>query len=163
MPNIDLDFTEVDTSGGGGYLAPGVYRARVDKVEQKDGANYPGLKLAFVSEETDTYGQRSELFVSLSPKAMWKVYLTLEALGVPVAKERQRLNTNKLVGLMGMVKVINDPWTDADGKVHDSSKVESVFPVTGDAKPVAAAAPDTSGDNFNREPDGSEDFDDIPF
>lgn len=161
MPNIDLDFTDVETSGG--YLVPGVYRARVDKVEQKDGANYPGLKLSFVSEESDTYGQRSELFVSLSPKAMWKVYLTLEALGVPVAKERQRLNTDKLVGLMGMVKVINDPWTDSEGKVHDSSKVESVFPVIGDGAKPAAAAPDTSDVDFSREPDGSEDHDYIPF
>lgn len=161
MATIDLDFTDVETSGG--YLAPGVYCARVDKCEQKDGANHPGLKLSFASEEAETYGQRSEMFLSLSPKALWKVYLTLEALGVPVAKERQRLNTDKLVGLTGMVKVINDPWTDSEGKVHDSSKVESVFPVIGAAKPAQPAAPDTSDDNSNHEPDGSEDYDGIPF
>jgi hypothetical protein len=163
MTVIDLDFTDVETSGG--YLAPGVYKARVDKCEQKDGANWPGLKLSFVSEEAETFGQRSELFVSLSPKAMWKVYLTLEALGVPVAKERQRLNTDKLVGLMGMVKVINDPWTDAEGKVHDSSKVESVFPVQDGAKPGTApkAADDFADIDTSHEPDGSEGYDDIPF
>jgi len=151
MTRIEVDFTDVDTQSG--FLAPGMYNARVASVEHKEGRNFPGLKLAFQSTETETEGMRSEMFISLSPKALWKLKITLESLGVEVPQSVMKLETQDIVGKVGKIEVTNEPWTDAAGDTHDSSKVDKVL------KSVAGAEPD----DYNREPDVSEDDDsDLP-
>src|SRR5664279_2481124 len=151
MANIEVDFTDVDTQSG--FLPPGLYTARVASTEHKDGKNYPGLKFAFESTESATQGMRSEIFISLAPKALWKLKITLEALGVEVPQSVMELDTSDLVVKIGKVEVVNEPWTDAAGDTHGASKVDKVWKNILDDTP----------DDYNREPDVSEDDDsDLP-
>jgi len=151
MTRIEVDFTDVDTQSG--FLPPGLHVARVASVEHKDGKNYPGLKFAFESTEVATQGMRSEIFISLAPKALWKLKITLEALGVEVPQSVMELDTSDLVGKIGKIEVVNEPWTDSVGDSHDSSKVDKVWKNILDDTP----------DDYNREPDVSEDDDsDLP-
>jgi hypothetical protein len=164
MAIIEVDFTGV--TSGAGFLEPGVYRAQVESVEQRDGKNYPGLSWTWSSVEPDTQGQRADLFTSLSPKALWVLKGILEAFGAEIPQSAMRFETNKLVGKQAMIKVINEPWTDAAGEEHPSSKVERVFkplstsqPPNGNGKAKAASEP------LPAEPDGLDfgDDEDIPF
>src|SRR5664279_248646 len=151
MTRVEVDFSDVDTQSG--FLPPGLHVARVAAIEHKDGKNYPGLKFAFESTEVATQGMWSEMFISLSPKALWKLKITLESLGVEVPQSVMKLETQDIVGKVGKIEVTNEPWTDAAGDTHDSSKVDKVL------KSVAGAEPD----DYNREPDVSEDDDsDLP-
>src|SRR5665811_1644774 len=96
---------------------------------------------------------QSEIFISLAPKALWKLKITLEALGVEVPQSVMQLDTSDLVGKIGKIEVVNEPWTDAAGDTHDSSKVGKVWKHVSDAP-----------DDYNREPDVSEDdLDGVPF
>ncbi len=171
MAIVEVDFTGV--TSGAGFLEPGVYRAQVESVEQRDGKNYPGLSWTWSSVEPDTQGQRADLFTSLSPKALWVLKGILEAFGAEIPQSAMRFDTNRLVGKQAMIKVINEPWTDAAGEEHPSSKVERVWAAPGaaaqtlheiDVRPgvapqhkVKATAP------LPDEPIDFGDEDDIPF
>lgn len=133
MPVIEVDFTGVES--GAGFLEPGVYRAQVEKVESREGANYPGLSWTWSSIEPETFGQRSNLFTSLSPKSLWVLKGILEAFGAEIPQSAMRLNTDKLIGKKALIKVINEPWTDAAGESHDSSKIDRVFKIQGETQP----------------------------
>lgn len=131
MAILNLDFTGVETQAG--FLPPGVYRARVAKVDHVDGRNYPGLKFVFESTESETEGMRSEMFLSLAPQALWKLKLTLESLGAEIPQSKVKINTDNFVGRVGRIEVVNEPWTDAEGNSHDSSKVSKVWKAGGEA------------------------------
>jgi len=126
MPVIEVDFTGVET--GAGFLAPGAYEAEVVGVESRDGKNYPGLKFTWASVEPETEGQRSDMWLSLAPKALWKFKGVLEAFGSKIPQSVLRFNTDRLIGKRAVIQVIDEPWTDADGVSHPSSKVATVHP-----------------------------------
>jgi|AMWB02.1.fsa_nt_gi hypothetical protein len=164
MVVVNVDFTDVDSSS---FLAPGTYRAKVAAVEQRDGSNYPGLKWTWESIEPETAGQKSDMFLSLAPKALWKLKNTIEALGRAVPKSALKINTDQFIGKVATITVIDEPWTDAEGKLHHSSKIDTVFratpenaPETAKQEPEPEEAPpaDYSDIDF-----GGGDGDDIPF
>ncbi len=153
MPIVTVDFTDVES---GGYLAPGAYEAEVQAVREQDGRNYPGLKFTWASIEPETEGQRADMFVSLAPQALWKFKQILDALGGQVPKSLVRLDTDKLIGKRALIHVLHEPWTDAEGARHTSSKVESVFPLREHPQSgpeAVSAVPETE----------ALDADDIPF
>lgn len=126
MPVIEVDFTGVET--GAGFLAPGAYEAEVVAVESRDGKNYPGLKFTWASVEPETEGQRSDMWLSLAPKALWKFKGVLEAFGAEIPQSLMRFNTDRLIGKRAVIQVIDEPWTDSEGVSHPSSKVATVHP-----------------------------------
>lgn len=126
MPVIEVDFTGVET--GAGFLAPGAYEAEVVAVESRDGKNYPGLKFTWASVEPETEGQRSDMWLSLAPKALWKFKGVLEAFGAEIPQSMMRFNTDRLIGKRAMIQVVDEPWTDSEGVSHPSSKVATVHP-----------------------------------
>ena len=159
MTVIEVDFSDVQDLAG--FLPPGNYDAKVTKVEQRDGRNYPGLAITAESIEEDTAGMTSQGFLSLAPKALWKLYGVMQSMNLEVPKDKVRFDDQKMVGHIVQIKVINDPWTDAEGKVHDSSKIDQYFPpkvkretTSPDIAPPAEAF---------EEPVNSPDDDDIPF
>lgn len=160
MAIIEVDFTNVET--GAGFLEPGLYQARVEKVDKTTGKNYDGLKWSWSSIESETHGQRADLFTSLAPQSLWVLKGILEAFGAEIPQSALRLDTDRWIGKKALIKVIHEPWTDSEGNEKTSSKVDKVFPIqkTADEPP-----PMHDPDFAPIEPDGSEsiDEDDIPF
>jgi hypothetical protein len=133
MAIIEVDFTGV--TSGAGFLEPGMYQAQVEKVEQRDGANYPGLKWTWTSIERDTYGQQADDFTSLAPKALWKFKGILEAFGAEIPQSMLRFDTDRLIGKKAYIRVVNEPWTGSDGEEHPSSKVDRVMKIPAAVQP----------------------------
>jgi len=103
--------------------------------------------------------------MSLAPQALWKLKQVIEALGGQVPKALVRLDTDRLVGKRALIRVIHEPWTDAEGVRRFSAKVEAVFPLptTGSvASAVGETAPDISSD-IPEADNGEPVYDDIPF
>ena len=159
MAVIEVDFTGVESSGG--FLAPGAYEAQVQNIELRDGRNYPGLKFTWVSTESDTNGQRADQFVSLAPKALWKFKGILEAFGAEIPQSLMRFDTDRLIGKRAVIRVIDEPWTDAEGVTHSSSKVDTVHPSRADKAPQAK--PSDLDNPLPPEPVDMAEDEDIPF
>jgi len=124
--SVDLiDFTDVQT--GGGFLAAGTYAARVESVERREGNRGPYYAWTFVSAEPETAGMKATLMTSLSHEALWKLKETLEGLGMKV-EGKLKLDTEKFIGRMGTVVVVNEPYEGSDGQMRNSHKVQRLLP-----------------------------------
>lgn len=161
MPIIDVDFTGVETSAG--FLPPGAYQAQIVAVEQRQGREYPGLKITWASVESATEGMRADQFISLAPRALWKLKGMLEDLGSEIPQSTLRLNTDRWIGKVATIKVINEPWIDSAGESHDSSKVDTTFRATGDRSTVAPAGEYKEVPNSPEPASSYAEDDDIPF
>jgi len=166
MPVADIDFTGTE---GSQYLKEGVYRARLESVEQKDGSNYPLWVWTFASMEPETAGQINSYTTSLSPKAAFYIRQVIEALGAEAPGGMARINTNNYLKRQAMIQVGKDgnTYTGKDGNTYDSVKILRVFPIMDGAQPQAAtpAALANDGDPGPMEPAprGAEFGDDIPW
>ena len=141
MPRATIDFTDTE---GTGRLKEGAYRARLDKVEQKDGREYPLWVWTFTSLEPDTVGRQSQHTTSLSPKAAYYIRQVLEALGVEVPSSMADINTDHYIGREAMIYVIQDgTFIGKDDQEHPSYKIDRVFPANGN-EPVPVVAPTMS-------------------
>ena len=160
MSVLNVDFTDVET--GAGYLPAGAYRARVQSIEVKAGQQADYLNWCFVSVEPGTEGMVGYLKTSLADKALWKLKRTLEALGAEIPQSKLRLDTEKFVGRMGFIHVVDEPYVGSDGVSRSSYKIQDVFPALAD---IAQTMADDAAAPAGEDPSGSEDsgYDDIPF
>ena len=126
MSVLNVDFTDVET--GAGYLPAGSYRARAQSIEVKAGQQADYLNWCFVSIEPGTEGMVGYLKTSLADKALWKLKRTLEALGAEIPQSKLRLDTEKFVGRMGVIHVVDEPYVGSDGVSRSSFKISDVFP-----------------------------------
>lgn len=160
MPVADIDFTGTE---GAGRLKDGTYRARLEKVEQKDGREYPLWVWTFTSMEPETAGQQSQHTTSLSPKAARFIRQVLTALGGDVPSSLARVNTDVYLGCQAMIYVIQDgTFTGRDGQEYPKYKIDRVFPV-GNGSAAQAPAQMPSGVSERDAVQFSSDSDDIPF
>ncbi len=138
--DYDVDFTGVSSSR---YLPPGIYQARLAKVEEQPGRVAPQFVWTFEAQ-----GGKSRINTSLSPGALWKLQEVLEALGVQ-AQGHMRLSVARLEKLIGRVcTIVVEEEEGEDGKSY--SKIQKLMPPTDEAPP--AEMPETVAD-----------FDEIPF
>jgi hypothetical protein len=127
MPSADIDFTGTESSG---YLTGGTYHARLQLVEVRDGKEFPLWSWIFASVEPETFGRKSQITTSLSPKAAFFLRQVIEGLGVEVPASMARINTDKYLGREAMVFVAADgTFTGRDGQERDSFKIQRVFPL----------------------------------
>ena len=125
MTIINVDMTEVET--GAGYLPAGSYRARVQSIEVKEGQKADYLNWCFVSIDPGTEGMVGYLKTSLADNALWKLKRTLESLGAEIPQSKLRLDTEKFVGRLGLIHVVDEPYVGSDGVSRSSYKIQDVF------------------------------------
>jgi hypothetical protein len=136
MPSADIDFTGSDSSG---YLTAGTYRARLVSVEERDGKEFPLWSWTFASVEPETFGRKSQITTSLSPKATFFLRQVIEGLGVEVPGCATRVNTEKYIGREAMIFVAADgQFEGRNGVMRDSYKIQRVFPTDDVARGVAS-------------------------
>jgi hypothetical protein len=160
MTIINVDMTEVET--GAGYLPAGSYTAKVASIEVKAGQKADFLNWCFVSTQAGTEGMVGYLMTSLADKALWKLKRTLEALGAEIPQSKLRLDTEKFVGRVGLIHVVDEPYVGSDGVSRSSYKVQDVFPA---ARSIAETMADEVAAPTDTDPLGFEDprYDDITF
>ena len=156
MPKADIDFT--DTNSGAGYLTPGVYRVKLQEVQEADGREYPLWVWIVASMEPESFGKTARHTTSLSPKAAYFIRQTIEAFGGEVPQSIARINTDDYLGRQAIALVVEDgTFTGKDGQEHPRYKVQQLMPVVGEdaPKPLQAAPADMRDVDFGG--------DDIPF
>ena len=67
------------------------------------------------------------LKTSLADNALWKLKRTLEALGAEIPQSKLRLDTEKFVGRLGLIHVVDEPYVGSDGVSRSSYKIQDVF------------------------------------
>lgn len=72
-----------------------------------------------------------------------------------------RFDTDRLIGKRAVIRVIDEPWTDAEGVTHSSSKVDTVHPSRADKAPQAK--PSDLDNPLPPEPVDMAEDEDIPF
>lgn len=159
MPVADIDFAGTD---GVGRLSDGHYHARLDKVEERDGREWPLWVWTFASMEAETAGRQGQYTTSLSPKAAVFVRRVIEALGAEVPSSMARINTDHYLGRECTILVAQDgTYEGKDGNQYPNYKVQSVFPLVGDRAPVPMSVP--TGASERDMVQFAADSDDIPF
>lgn len=157
MSVLNIDFSDVET--GGGYLPAGSYRARVQSIEVKEGQKADYLNWCFVSEEPGTEGMVAYLKTSLADNALWKLKRTLEALGAEIPQSKLRIDTDKFVGRLGLIHVVDEPYVGSDGVTRSSFKIQDVFA----ARRPQDAAVDEAPPPSEPDPLDNPHYDDITF
>jgi len=160
MTVVNVDFTDVET--GAGYLPAGSYRARVQSIDIKEGQKADYLNWCFVSIDPGTEGMVGYLKTSLADNALWKLKRTLEALGAEIPQSKLRLDTEKFIGRLGLIHVIDEPYVGSDGVNRSSFKIQDVFsaPKTIDQTMTDEAAAPVEADPLGY---GDPRYDDITF
>jgi len=133
---INVDFTGVDMSGGTGFHIPeGNYRIKVKSIEQTVSKNdNDQLKWVFTGLDGKSKNKSFFYYTPLTEESLWKLGLTLKALGQEVPDSTMDIDLDELIDLECMGNVIDDEY---DGKTR--SKLQSVDPIDED-EPAAAPA-----------------------
>jgi hypothetical protein len=156
MTVVNVDFTDVES--GAGYLPAGTYKARVKSIEIKDGSKAQYLNWCFVSVAPGTEGRVGYLMTSLADNALWKLKGVLEALGAEIPQSKLKLDTDKFIGRVGIIHVVDEPYEGSDGVMRSSFKISDVFPAQGTDEPMPSEPIPAGYDDVDF---GS--TDDIPF
>lgn len=161
MTVLNVDFTGVES--GAGYLPAGSYKARVKSIEVKSGNKADYLNWCFVSIEPGSEGGVGYLMTSLADNALWKLKGVLEALGAEIPQSKLKLDTDKFIGRVGTIHVVDDPYTGSDGVTRSSYKIQDVFPCTDQPAQPAAEPTPPAGDYSDVDFGATSGGDDIPF
>jgi hypothetical protein len=144
MSEYNVDFSNINSVR---YLQPGIYRAWLAKVEEREGRQAPLFSWTFV----DGTGAQSTITTSLADNALWKLQEVLMALGVD-ATGKLRLSQAKLAKLVGRSAVIEVTTEEGEnGKTY--SKISKCWK----ADAAEEQAPPPSDDGYDA------DFDNDPF
>jgi hypothetical protein len=126
---ISLDFTGVNLEGGGSFHIPeGQYAMEVAEVEEGVSKNdNEQLEWKFRGTEGKAKGKIFYYYTTLTPESLWKLGLTLQALGVEVPDSATDVDLDDLVGKECMGTVIDDEY---QGKTK--SKLTEIAPLEGE-------------------------------
>jgi len=123
---ISVDFEGVDMSGGTGFHIPeGDYKMKVKSVEEAVSKNdNDQLKWVFTGLEGKAKNKDFYYYTPLTEESLWKLGLTLTALGQDVPDSAMDIDLDELEGLECTGNVIDDEY---QGKTR--SKLQSVDPL----------------------------------
>lgn len=134
MPPIELDFTGVEATSGGGPVAEGEYRCIVDQAkETTSNAGTPGVEVALKIVGGDFDGRFVWDRIWFTAKAMGMAKWKLQAAGVPIPEGRFSLNPANLVGRPVMITVRHEEYdgkTQARVKAWDSAGGAAAAPAS---------------------------------
>jgi hypothetical protein len=110
--SVEVDFTGVEVSGGGGFHIPeGEYGMKVDSVNKGVSSNdNDQLEWIFKGTEGKAKGKTFYFYTPLIEQALWKLRQTLEALGVEVPDSAMDIDLDELEGLECTGEVIDDEY-----------------------------------------------------
>lgn len=120
MPKFKADFTEVESRGGkkgsGGrrHYPAGDYAVKCTKAElvKSSEKNTPGIALTFKVLQGEHKGGELTDRLWLTPKSLWRVRQTLEAMGMKVPSKAVQIDTNSFVGKSLAVTLDDEEYDD---------------------------------------------------
>jgi len=126
---VSVDFTGVDMSGGTGFRIPeGQYKMKVKSAEQDKSKNDNDMIVwQFTGVEGKAKGKTFYYYTPLTEESLWKLGLTLQALGQDVEDSAMDIDLDEMIDLECMGEVIDDEY---QGKTR--SKLQSVEPLDGE-------------------------------
>lgn len=139
MPRITVDFSDVQDFE---VLPKGDYPIVVDKVEMRDGTEYPYLNWQLKVSEGEHKDRLLWIITSFSPKALFRLKDILENLGVfseeldiEVDEETGLVTKPELIGLPGVAVCSQRVY---EGKPQ--TQVDTILGVSGAAKSTGKGA-----------------------
>lgn len=129
---MQVDFSDTESRGGkksaGGrkHYPEADYKVRVKsaKFGHSGEKETPRLEVTYVFTEGKYKGKEIRDDLYLSPKALWRLRQTLEALGVKVPSKRVRINPDNLLKKEAAITVEDEEY---DGKVY--SRVSDTYTI----------------------------------
>jgi hypothetical protein len=106
MPKFKIDFSDVESRGGKKgsagrrHYPPGDYAVKCTKAEiiKSSEKGTPGLALTFKILQGEHQGGELSDRLWLTPKSLWRVRQTLEAMGMKVPSKAVQIDTSSFVG-----------------------------------------------------------------
>jgi hypothetical protein len=128
MAKFQADFTNV--SEGGGRLPAGEYVCKVTKCEVTQGEKAKNLKWTLTVGLGDHKGDTMMFNTSLSVKALFKLREFMIACGQDVPKAVVAVDTDKLLGSVVGIKVVDTTYKDkTTGEEKPSTEVKDIYEV----------------------------------
>lgn len=158
---VTVDFGEVESRGGkkssGGrkHYPEGDYAVKVKsaKFGHSGDKETPRLEVTFVFTGTKLKGKEIRDDLYLTPKALWRLRQTLEALGLNVPSKKVKVDPDKLKGRACAITIEDDEY---DGKLQ--SRVNDIYSL--DEFDSDAGDIEEEDDEEEEEDDEDEDDDD---
>lgn len=130
MPKVKVDFSDTESRGGKKgrgarkHYAPGDYAVKCTKAEltKSSEKETPGIALTFKIIKGKEKGKEITDVLWLSPKALWRVRQTLEAMTIKVPTKRIQIDTAIMVGKSLAISLDDEEY---DEKVY--SRVVDAF------------------------------------
>lgn len=123
---VSLDFTDVDSGGGGFRIKEDNYRMKVVEVEQKESdAGNDMFVWTFEGTEGAAEGKKFKVYTTLNEEALWKLRSLLEALGVEIPDGPMDLDLDEMVDLELIGIVTDDTYQGKTvSRMNDFEAVE---------------------------------------
>lgn len=122
------DFTNV--SEGGGRLPAGEYICKVTKAELKDGAKGKYINWELTVGTGPEKGGKIYHITSLTIKALFKLREFMIACGLDVPKKVVDIDTEKIIGRIVGISVIDDTYKDkTTGEMKDTTNIKDLYEV----------------------------------
>jgi hypothetical protein len=124
---VSLDFTDVETGGGGFKIPEGDYRMKVESVEDTESdAGNSMFKWTFVGMEKKAKGKKFYLYTVYDPPdSLWKLRSLLEALGQEVPDGPLDLDLDEMTDLEIIGHVEDEEYQNKmTSKLKDFSSVD---------------------------------------
>jgi hypothetical protein len=124
---VSLDFTDVESGGGGFKIPEGDYRMAVAKVEDTESdAGNSMFKWTFEGQEGKAKGKKFYLYTVYDPPdSLWKLRSLLEALGVEVPDGPLDLDLDEMTDLEIIGSVGDEEYQNkVTSKLQDFSSVD---------------------------------------
>jgi len=110
--SVSVDFTGVDTGGGGRLLPEATYKFELVELEEEQGqdSGEPYLAGVFKVVEGEYEGTKAYDNFSLQPQALWKLRSFLESAGYQTEEGPMEIPYDDMVGLIGEADVIHEEY-----------------------------------------------------
>lgn len=121
------DFTNVSE---GGSLAAGEYVCKVTKAELKEGQKGKYIKWELTVGTGPAKGSKTYMNTSLTVKALFKLREFMLACGLDVPKQVVDIDTDKIVGRIVGIKVVDSTYVDSKtGETKPSTEIKDTYEV----------------------------------
>ena len=151
---LTVDFSHVDE--GGARLPAGDYVVKVEKVELKEGQQYPFLRWTLVVITGEYKGKKILHITTLKPEALFGLRNMLIAIGVNVPKGKVTLKLKDYVGKVLGVYVEDGEFVMTNGRKVKRTEVVEIYPMEKQGKKWVKVIDDEDADDAA---DDDEDYD----
>jgi hypothetical protein len=109
--SVEVDFTGVESGGGGRGVPDGEYSLKVVSVEQKTSqSGNPMLNFKHKVASGDYQGSTVYDNVSLTPQALWRFRGMLECMGMEIPEGKLKVDLDGMIGKIIKVEIANETY-----------------------------------------------------